>query len=212
MVFALTDRVIVFIDYQNTYAGAREAFHSGDGRHVDGQFDPRRLGEVLTARGLVARSLAGVRIYRGLPDAHRDPRGYSACSRQCERWRRQPDTTVITRALLYPRGWPKQKAREKGVDVALAIDFAAMAVRGEYDVGILVSVDTDLKPALEFISALPGPTPRCEVAAWSEAGRHSRRLSLSARKIWCHWLSQADYRSMADTTNYASPPDPDPTP
>ena len=135
----------------------------------------------------------------------RDPRGYAACSRQCDRWRRRPDITVITRTLRYPRNWPADKAQEKGIDVALAVDFVAMAVRSEYDIGILMSVDTDLKPALEFVSMLACDRPRCEVAAWSSSVGHSKRLAISGSNLWCHWLDADDYRTVADPTNYAHP-------
>ena len=46
----------------------------------------------------------------------------------------------------------------------LALDFAMMAVRGEYDVGVLMSNDTDLRPALEEVMNLGAQT--VEVAAW----------------------------------------------
>lgn len=89
--------------------------------------------------------------------------------------------------LPTPHGWPDrsqpgEKPREKGIDVALAIDFVTMAVRGEYDVGILFSTDTDLKPALEAVAQL-GTGVRAEVAAWSGDG-HNRRLSISSRQLW----------------------------
>lgn len=199
----MTDRVVVFIDYQNVYMGAREAFCGRGGPHTDGQIAPWRLGELLTSRGLVKRALVEVRVYRGLPEAGRDPRTHAACSRQCESWRRQATTRVLTRALRYPYDWPREKAREKGIDVALAVDFVAMAVRAEYDVGVLMSADTDLKPALEFVSSLPGSRPRCEVAAWSAPSGHSRRLSVAGHNVWCHWLSEIDYQAVADPTDYA---------
>lgn len=79
-----------------------------------------------------------------------------------------------------------------------------MAVRREFDVGVLMSRDTDLKPALEFVRDLNGnPYPRCEVAAWSGSNGHSRRLSIPGSKIWCHWLGDSDYEAIADPTNYA---------
>jgi uncharacterized LabA/DUF88 family protein len=34
------------------------------------------------------------------------------------------------------------------------LDLAVMAIRDEYDVGILFSTDTDLKPALELVADL----------------------------------------------------------
>jgi hypothetical protein len=78
-----------------------------------------------------------------------------------------------------------------------------MAVRGEYDIALIMSTDTDLKPALETISALgENPFPRCEVAAWSSPAGHSRRLSIRGTRLWCHWLDETDYRRVADPTDY----------
>ena len=34
------DRLALFIDYQNAYRGARQAFGEDDDHHVVGQFDP----------------------------------------------------------------------------------------------------------------------------------------------------------------------------
>ena len=149
------------------------------------------------------RELLQVRVYRGRQDATREPRGYAANLRQSSRWQAHPSVKVIWRTLRYPRDWPQEPAEEKGVDVALAIDFVMMAVRGEYDVGVLMSTDTDLKPALEAVAGLVGhPYPRCEVAAWSARDQHSRRLSISGHRLWCHWLGEDDYRSVADATDY----------
>jgi hypothetical protein len=111
--------------------------------------------------------------------------------------------SVITRTLRYPPDWPKSRAQEKGIDVALAIDFVQMAMLGEFDVGVIMSTDTDLKPALEAVLRLrPRGGPICEVAAWGRAGYHSPRLSIPSAKIWCHWLSEADYLSVVDRTDY----------
>ena len=59
--------------------------------------------------------------------------------------------TVITRALRYPPGWPAAPAQEKGVDVALAVDFVKLGIEGEYDMGVMMSTDNDLLPALEVV-------------------------------------------------------------
>ncbi len=201
-------RVVVFLDYQNVYMGAREAFHPYGSRPQDGQVDPYRLGELLVTKARLRfdRALTEVRVYRGQPDSAKDPRGYAANDRQCRHWETLPKTKVTTRTLRYPRDWPQEREHEKGIDVQLGIDLVAGAVRGEYEVGILMSTDTDLKPALEFVRELQGdPYPRCEVAAWSSPTGYSRRLSISGGQIWCHWLNEADYQSVADPTNYALP-------
>jgi uncharacterized LabA/DUF88 family protein len=205
-------RVVVFLDYQNVYMGAREAFHAFGSRPQDGQVDPYKLGDLIVSRGQqFDRELAEVRVYRGQPDSQRDPHGYAANDRQCRHWQSLPKTAVITRTLRYPRNWPQEREHEKGIDVQLAIDLVAAAVRVEYDVGILMSTDTDLKPALEFVRDMQGnPYPRCEVAAWSSPHGYSRRLSIAGRQIWCHWLDASDYEAVADRTNFAVPRSPRP--
>lgn len=81
-----------------------------------------------------------------------------------------------------------------------------MAVRDEYDVGILMSNDTDLRPALEEVMALGSQT--VEVAAWEPLpGRQRYRLRLIGlapqRQPRCHWIDYSDYQSIQDTTDYA---------
>lgn len=92
---------------------------------------------------------------------------------------------------------------EKGIDVSLALDYALMAYRLECDVGILMSTDTDLKPALEAVIGLQAA--RVEVAAWSGQGGHASRLSIKSRKIWCHWLGWGAYTSVQDRRDYSRP-------
>ena len=105
------------------------------------------------------------------------------------------------RQLRYPPDWPDERAQEKGIDVALAIDFVSMAVDGVYDIGVIMSTDTDLLPALEFALDRYGDVRHVAVAAWS--GSHMpRRLSIPGSNVWCHWLHQADYDAVADPTNY----------
>jgi len=44
--------------------------------------------------------------------------------------------------------------REKGVDVLLAIDLVIGALRDEFDSAVLISSDSDLIPAVEFVRSL----------------------------------------------------------
>ena len=87
---------------------------------------------------------------------------------------------VITRALRYPQTWPTDPAEEKGIDVALAIDFVRFAIYGAYDVGVIMSTDSDLQPALEFVRG-HNPGQLCvAVAAWGVQG-HDQRVAHSKR-------------------------------
>ncbi|MFJ3878032.1 NYN domain-containing protein [Streptomyces sp. NPDC090077] len=202
----MSDRVVIFYDYQNTYMGARRLYHEAWDGWSAGQFDPFSLAQHLAADSPFQRHLHQVRIYRGQPDATRQPGSYGASRRQHAAWEKNPLVKVITRPLRYPQGWPANgaKAQEKGIDVQLTMDFAVMATRGEYDIGIMVSTDTDLKPALEYVTELTAAGgPRAEVAAWSTAGQHCRRLSIKGpRQLYCHWIGEDTYKRVRDTTDY----------
>jgi len=94
------------------------------------------------------------------------------------------------------------RAEEKGIDVALAIDFVALAIDGAYDVGIIASTDTDLRPAIEYVlHKFHSGSPRAEVTSWSSA-TSPRRLSIPGTNIWCHWLQRGDYDQVADPADY----------
>ncbi|GII75480.1 hypothetical protein Sru01_04620 [Sphaerisporangium rufum] len=205
----MADRTILFLDYQNVYKGARSCFYPQlSPPHTFGQVDPVRLGRLLVDRSPYPRELTEVRIYRGKPAATRDIKGYSACTRQIAMWQVDPRVEVIARTLRYPAGWPDscqigEKPQEKGIDVALAIDFVRLAMERRYDVGILMSTDTDLKPALEMVCSMRSDGgPRPEVAAWSGTGVRNPRLAISEANLWCHWLDEESHKQVRDPTNY----------
>jgi uncharacterized LabA/DUF88 family protein len=201
--------VVVFIDYQNVYRRAREKFHDHLlDPHWFGQIDPLKLAEYLVADSPYERVLSQVRIYRGVPSSKNDPRGYAATRRQLQAWRdSDPRVEVIARPLRYPAQWanPSEKPREKGIDVALALDVALMAVRKGYDVGILCSLDTDLVPALEVVceQTRAWGKPRVEVSAWTKPGEINSRLSVPGARVYCHWISQQAYEPLRDNRDYS---------
>lgn len=199
-------RVAVFIDYQNTYKGARSAFER-DGHFVDGQVYPRRFGIAVTQLGRThdpARELEFVRVFRGEPSSKHSPGGQAACQRQVRFWSAQERVTATTRPLKYSPirdiggrivDW---KAEEKGIDVLIALAMVTGAHADEYDVAVLMSADTDLVPALEQVVAAG---KRVEVAAWSGKG-HRPRLRVPGVGIWCHWLDAKWYERLHDPTDY----------
>ena len=196
-------RTALFIDAQNAYRRARAALfpNTQDGRA--GQFRPMALGQLIAGRGGPGGApctLSEVRIYSGRPDPSLENRVYSAHRKQTGRWT-SDGATVITRRLRYPQNWPDESAEEKGIDVALAIDFVRLAIQGTYDVGVIMSTDSDLQPALEFVREHKPGQLYVAVAAWGVQGQH-QRLWLPNASIWCHWLSLADYNSVADQTRY----------
>ena len=203
----VVDQIVVLLDYQNVHHGARNCFHEQWEPGFRGQVDPLKLALRLAADSPYDRELRQVRVYRGLPGSKKDPRGYGAARRQNGGWIKDPRVKLFTRPLRYPVGWPTshqpgEAPQEKGIDVALAIDFAMMAHDRLYDVGIVMSTDTDLKPALEVVAERG--RARAEVAAWSAEDMHNRRLSINGHRLWCHWLDKTNYNSVSDDTDYSN--------
>ena len=201
----MPDRVTVFIDGQTAYNCARAAFFPlVRARHfTDGQFDPMAPGALLAARDTrgFERELHEVRVYTGRPDSAKDPKSYGAHMTQCARWSAD-GCRVIHRPLRYPPAYPRIPAQEKGIDVQLSIDVVAGAIDHAYDIGIVFSTDTDLRPAIELVANRFVGIPRIELAAWSSA-TSARRIPVSAKRaVWCHFLDHLDYEAVADATDY----------
>ncbi|WP_420444955.1 hypothetical protein [Candidatus Poriferisodalis sp.] len=110
-----TDRVAVFIDYQNAYHGARAAFFDRDDPAFRGQIRPRALGMRLRHRSGTGRTLVGVFVYRGLPSSRFDPKGFGAAERHIAHWQRESLVEAWSRPLNCRV--PSQP-HEKGVDVS----------------------------------------------------------------------------------------------
>lgn len=200
----MTDRVVVFFDWQNIYRRGRAAFGSESDPHVVGQVEPLQLAQRLV-RKKPGRELQQVRVYRGIPTNVKDPKGYAANRRHTATWMQRGGSKmhVYLRPLQY---LPGMDPREKGIDVQLAIDFVVMAVKREYDVGILFSTDTDMEPAIEGVCSITdvAQIPAvAEVAAWSGPNTAPRRLGASSN-VWCHWLDQVDYQAVQDPADYGS--------
>ena len=110
---------------------------------------------------------------------------------------------VSGRPLRYPREWPRESAEEKGIDVSLAVDLVFNAARRFFDVGIVVSADTDIVPSLEAVCNLNRAwgSPRVEVAAWRALKKRPR---VPGTPVWCHLLEEADYELVKDITRYSA--------
>ncbi len=213
----MAERVVVYLDWQNVYMRARDAFQSHHDPYYKGQVDPIDLAELLTSRGKDSdRELTQVRIYRGTPDQNFDPRAYAAARRQMAAWTRNRKIEIITTTLRYPSGWPKstEHPREKGIDVSLAVDLVVMGTAGDYDTAIVMSSDQDIAPAVEYIAGNHDLPARVEVAAWrGNMGRRPNRINTRTR-VFGHWLTDQDYWGLMDETDYtvASAPPTAPVP
>ena len=174
------ERTAVFIDYQNVHMGAHDLF------------TPRREP---VHQSLVHPLAVAVRI------AEKRSRRFPSEITQVRVWERDARVTVQQRDLKY-LGWPEHPPREKGIDVALAIDLVHTALRGEYDVAVVLTSDTDILPAVEL--AFNETEPHVEIAAWQGAKPlwFPTEISDKRRLPFCHFLDAADFEAVRDTTKY----------
>lgn len=198
-------RVAVFIDWQNAYKTAREAFGMYNMPNEHGNFSPFQLGRILAAgngRGAAGAELVRVELHRGLPSQKHDAVGYAANRRQSAAWMKENRAIVIPRLrpLRYPRNYPQEPAVEKGVDVQLAVAAVEWAFSDRCDIVVIFSHDSDLLPALELIARLKGPD-HIETVAWTSPTFNSRlRPKLP---VGHHAVSEQVFRRVETPVNFA---------
>lgn len=192
------ERVAVFLDYENVRRSARGAFlEYGAPRH-QGMVDPIALAKKLCAKRARPSVLGKVTVYRGRPVPEYQADAASYFDRYRARWGVDGATVceVKSRDLKYNSYDDGTfTAQEKGIDVWLATDLIATALGGQFDAVLVMSSDTDLLPAVEFV--LYDSQAHIEVAAWSGPSCYPlyirAELQKNRRRPYCHYLSAADF-------------------
>ena len=202
-------QIAVFIDWQNAYHGAREAFGLRSLPNEYGNFSPLGVGRELARRNGrgEAGQLVRVEIHRGLPDATRDRVGHGACRRQSSAWMAEAPEIVIPylRPLRYPHDYPTSAAEEKGVDVQLALNAVECLIDGRCEVAIIVSCDSDLVPAIQTAHRLKKTVACIETASWSSP-TYRRRMPRAPSGVFNNFLDEAVFRQVERCVNYAHKP------
>ncbi len=145
-------RAVVFVDGQNLYHAAREAF---------GYTYPNY--DVLTLAWTICHekgwTVTQTRFYTGIPDLDDDARWHGFWSAKLGVMGRQ-GVHVFSRSLRYrhrtvrlPDGTSQSVlvGEEKGIDVRIALDVISLAHRGAYDVAVILSQDQDLSEVAQEI-------------------------------------------------------------
>lgn len=197
-------RLAVLIDYQNVHLTARDVFAPPGTTARDTLVHPLLFAEELVSTRLDAQGdlrqktaeLTCVRVYRGAPSNRHEPGMYAASLAQRAQWTRDPRVEVFYRTLRYPQHWPTEPAREKGVDVQIAIDLVRLSDSHDYDVIVLASHDTDLEPALDMAAGFG--KAKIETAGWLGA----KRLRVNGRSFWHTALDGSAFVRCRDRKNY----------
>lgn len=117
----------------------------------------------------------------------------------CRAWRGWTGPPAYLRDFGQPGC--AERPREKGFDVALAIDLVSGALNRDYDTAVLFSRDTDLLPAVEMVYGLYASTGAAiEVGGWRGASR--LRFRDRPNLPYCHNLNEAEWQGCVDHTDY----------
>jgi uncharacterized LabA/DUF88 family protein len=146
-------RSISFIDGQNLFRSAKEAFG-----YPFPNYDVLKLSNIISAQN--HWSLVETRFYTGVPDPS-DPRHVFWKNKLASMGRRgivmftRPIRTRM-KEITCSRGHTERIpiSVEKGVDVRIAIDFIRLAFANRFDVAIIFSQDQDLSEAAKEIRSI----------------------------------------------------------
>lgn len=198
-------KVVVLIDWQNTYKQARKAF--GLEREPDerGTVSPLGLAQILAARNKRSRhGLVRVEVHRGLPDPRKQRVGNASVLRQRDAW--EAEAPGIVEAKLRPLAYNPDTGdpEEKGVDVAVAVSALEWTITGKADVVVIFSHDSDMLPGIEAISRLYGPDKIETGSWWSRENRYWNRIP-ERPNVTNHPLDEEKFLEIETPVDYRPP-------
>lgn len=196
-------RAVAFFDGQNLYHQAKATFG-----HKIPNYDPKKLfTAVCNEKGWLPQS---VRFYTGMPKFKEQPKWHKFWRSKLLRMRREgidvtdpwlhyhPEKVILRDGTIGTR----DKAREKGIDVRLALDMVRLAQRDQYDVAILFSQDQDLAEAIKDIKEIAREKRRWIklVCAFPNGPNASSKRGVDG----CDWLrmEEAFYQNCLDLRDH----------
>lgn len=198
------DKVAVFLDYENVLRTGHQIFGGVGQQRYETVLNPLEVAERLIAERRDGGMLHSVDVFRGRPVPEHQPKPASANDLQTATWEASDSHVRIHhRNLKYdfnPDG--SFVAREKGIDVALAVSLAEGALDQDFTAAIVFSSDPDLLPALEMV--IRRRLVNLEIACWSSAqplwSPEFLRETPSRRLPCCHFLNEDDFARCRDST------------
>lgn len=197
------ERAVVFVDGQNLFHTAREAFG-----HTCPNYDVMALAARVCQ--VQAWTLNQVRFYTGVPDAADHPFWNHFWTGKLAVMGRQ-GVHVYSRPLRYrnkvvrlPDGTEHTylSGEEKGIDVRLALDVIRMAHRREYDVALIFSQDQDLSEVAAEIRTIAAEQQRwIKIACAFPLSPTSRNRRGIDKTDWIP-IDRATYDACLDRRDY----------
>jgi uncharacterized LabA/DUF88 family protein len=170
----------------------------------------------------------GTRYYSGIHDPRKEPAQHAQASRRHALMRRT-GVTVVERTLRYRWEWgldtnplgrpedhvgetvharatPYERPREKGIDLAPALDVVDLALRRLMDVAVIVSSDGDLTEVARMVHDMTRATGRVSVEAAVVNDR--RHPVLLEHYDYTHQIRRNEFEECRDTFDYRGELDP----
>ena len=190
----------LYVDYQNVHFTAWECFSAYGTPVYDCLIHPGRFADqILAARrgkGYQDVDLTEIDVFRGWPSRRHEGAQHARVQRQASNSTRDRRVKMHLRTLQYPRDWPTSPAKEKGVDVEMAIEIVRAGLTGAADLVIVATRDTDIVPAIELVSASTGAS--VELAGWH--GQSELKVAGASGSVL---LQRPAFNRSRDTLNYA---------
>ena len=195
------DKVAVFLDYENVHRTGHQLYAGVGQPRYETVVDPLKVAERLVQKRKNGGELQSVFVYRGRPVPEYQPKPASANDIQAAAWAEDSRVHVLRRDLKYDFDDDGSfVAREKGIDVALAVGLTEGALDHAFDVAIVFTSDTDLLPALELVYRRR--LVHLEIACWTNAKPlwfpDGMRATPPRHMPYCHFLNQDDFFNARD--------------
>jgi uncharacterized LabA/DUF88 family protein len=195
------DKVAVFLDYENVHRTGHQLFAGVGEARYGTVVNPLVVAEKLIAKRKNGGMLNSVHVFRGRPVPFHQPKPASANDIQAAAWGEDSRVVVHRRDLKYDVASNGSfVAREKGIDVALAVKLVEGALDQAFDVAIVFSCDTDLLPALEMV--FRRGLVHLELGCWSSAKPlwfpEFLKATPSRNLPYCHFLNESDFLEARD--------------
>lgn len=198
-----TKRAFAFIDGQNLFKAAKEAF----GYTFPNYSIPALPLKVCRDYGW---ELKKVKFYTGVPDRFDSPHWNYFWAAKLLHMSRQ-GVEVFTRSLRYRNKFARLNdgtthsftvAEEKGIDVRLALDVIRLGLRNEYDVAIIFSQDQDLSEVADEIRQIAREQKRwIKIAsAFPDSPSMQNRRGIN-KTDWIR-IDRRSYESCVDVVNH----------
>jgi uncharacterized LabA/DUF88 family protein len=199
----VSPRAVSFIDGQNLFYAAKEAFG-----YSYPNYDPLCLSRTICqAHGW---NFTEVRFYTGVPDTQDDPFWHHFWTAKLAQMGRL-GVHIFSRPLRYrnqtvtlPDGTKHTflVGQEKGVDVRLALDIVRLVNENEFDVCLILSQDQDLTEAVDEVKEMARKQNRwIKVACAFPSSPASRNRRGIDKTDWIR-IERAMYDTCLDHRDY----------